>query len=132
VNLTRHNAAVKAAATRKANRLRAQAHAAPPPPHVPRAPRPPFNPNNPWGVNKKKARVILFEALAKFEDALVAKIDERGRRLPEEDRAFDHYRKAMKRVLDADGRPNMRTEERNEVNNALRLAAIELIKAVLV
>lgn len=66
----------------------------------------------------------MFEALAKLQDAFVAKLAETaGRRTPEQTAAFEKYRKVLALAL----HPNT---PKHEAAAAMRIAAIEAIKLV--
>ncbi len=107
----RSEAARRAAATRRANRMNGTTGTRP---SASRPRRAAFAP-------RVDAKLAAFEALAKLEDALVAKATEQGI-TPEMGTAFERFQKIKARAL-APGTPG-------EGAVALRMATIELVKLV--
>lgn len=109
----RSEAARRAAATRRARRF------GQPPPY---GSTPPPRRRQAFATPKVNARTLTFEALAKLEDALVARATERGI-TPDMATAFERFQKIKARALQP-GTPA-------EGDTALRMGLIELVKLVL-
>src|SRR5262245_20038664 len=132
----RRAAALKAHATRRANKAAAAAQAAangiPPPPPRPRAPRAPKPPKpqgkpnqNPFAV-VKRANVVKFEAMAALEKAFLARLGEQG--ITQEARdEWEQYKKCKAMALNLAAN---NTAERNVAATALRVSMIKLVKLV--
>jgi len=110
----RSDAARKAAASRRANRMNGYTASASAPTAGRYSPRRAFAPES-------DPRALAFEALAKLEEALVAKAKKTGI-TPEMNSAFERYQKIKARAL----QPGTISEG----DVALRLGTVELIKLV--
>jgi len=125
----RRAAALKAHATRKANKAYFKLHG-----HLPPKPKPAPRPvnQNPFATKalaKPKSGLRRLEVLALMEKAFVAKCAECG--LSDELRhAWEKYQKSKDMALNMFQRAGLATEDRNVVDTAFRVAIIQLVKVV--